>query len=67
MTDRVEELEIRLAFQEDLLQSLDREVHSAHQLIARLQAELLGLRGEIDTLRAPRRGDAAVEPPPPHY
>jgi SlyX protein len=64
---RVEELEIRVAFQDDLLTSLNAEVHSAHQAIARLRAELESLRASIDGLKGGLREQPGEEPPPPHY
>lgn len=67
MDARIQELEIRLAFQEDLLQGLNAEVHSAHRLIAQLRAELQELRSELAGVRASRPADSSQEPPPPHY
>ncbi len=66
MQTRVEELEIRIAFQEESIASLSAEVHSAFREIARLRAELETLRNSVEGMRS-QPGDAAPEPPPPHY
>ena len=61
------DLESRLAFQEDDLRRLG-------DLVARQQRELQALRQDVSRLQelvralAPSQvGDAAEEPPPPHY
>lgn len=62
MENRIEELEIRVAFQDELLAKLSDQVHAAFLEIERLRAELRQLRD------APTSGsDGAKEPPPPHY
>lgn len=67
MEDRIQELEIRVAFQDDLLSSLNAEVHSAHQELLRLRAEIDSLRASVDGMKSGVRADPSQEPPPPHY
>ncbi|GMU42422.1 MAG: SlyX family protein [Xanthomonadales bacterium] len=67
METRIEELEIRVAFQDDLLTSLNEQVHALHGEIARLRGELLALRERVDGLKSGSGHDPAMEPPPPHY
>ena len=67
MESRVEELEIRVAFQDDLLHSLNEQVHSAHQEIARLRADLLALRDRFESIKSSGADTSHEEPPPPHY
>ena len=67
MDERIQELEIRVAFQDDLLTSLNQQVHAAHQVIAQLRADLLALRERVEGMKEGARGDPAQEPPPPHY
>lgn len=67
MQSRIEELEIRVAFQDDLLATLNDQVHALHREVASLRGELLGLRDRIDGLKAGATHDPAAEPPPPHY
>ena len=69
---RLVELETRLAFQEQALQELsdalaaarDGEARNA-QLLHRALEELRQFRSALAA--APITGDAASEPPPPHY
>ena len=67
MEDRIQELEIRVAFQDDLLSSLNQQVHAAHQEIALLRAELMSLRDRVEGMKDGGASDPAQEPPPPHY
>ena len=68
MESRIQELEIRIAFQDDLLADLNEQVHVAHQQIALLRAELIALRERVEGMKdAGGAGDPAQEPPPPHY
>lgn len=67
MDERIQELEIRVAFQDDLLTSLNDQVHQAHQDIARLRAELVALRDRIEADKGSGGASAGEEPPPPHY
>ncbi|MBK9656217.1 MAG: SlyX family protein [Rhodanobacteraceae bacterium] len=67
MDERIQELEIRVAFQDDLLTSLNQQVHAAHQVIAQLRADLLALRERVEGMKEGASGDPAQEPPPPHY
>ena len=69
---RLVELETRLAFQEQALQELSDALAAARDgesrnslLLYRALEELRQLRGELAT--SPVTGDAASEPPPPHY
>jgi SlyX protein len=68
MESRIQELEIRVAFQDDLLTGLNQQVHAAHQQIALLRAELMSLRDRVEGMKdSGASGDPAQEPPPPHY
>lgn len=68
MTERrLEELEARVAFQDDAIETLNREVLALRVELARLR-ELVGrLQDRTRGLEQPAVGDAADEPPPPHY
>ncbi|HWS26661.1 MAG TPA: SlyX family protein [Xanthomonadales bacterium] len=67
MEDRIQELEIRVAFQDDLLNSLNQQVHEAHQVLAQLRADFLALRERVEGMKDSPGGDPGQEPPPPHY
>ncbi len=67
MESRIEELEIRVAFQDDLLHTLNDQVHALHQELARVRSELQAMRERVDGLKSGGPADPAAEPPPPHY
>ncbi len=62
---RFEELEIKVAFQEDLIQQLDAALISQQNQISQLQNQLKALRMEFKNLEG--QLPDSPEPPPPHY
>jgi SlyX protein len=62
---RFEDLEVKVAFQEELIQQLDEALISQQQQITELQSQLKILEGEFRTLES--QMPDAPEPPPPHY
>ena len=67
LLDRVQELEVRVAFQEDLLSTLNTDVADLHRTVAMLREELLRATNSLEGLRSLLQEDPGVEPPPPHY
>ena len=67
--DRLEELESRLAFQDDLVGQLNDVVVRQDRLIADLQLRLSNLEKRIEDLSesAAATGDGAGHEAPPHY
>jgi SlyX protein len=65
--ERIVELEIRLAHQDDLLQTLNRLVTEQQRTIERMQADMENLRLHLAEVMAAPGGDPGPEPPPPHY
>ena len=66
MENRLAELEAKISFSEDLLESLNRTVFQQQQQIDRLQLELRALREQVnDSLPAEGRGSR--DEVPPHY
>ena len=63
---RVMELESRLAFQDDTIQSLSDELVEQHKRIERLQLQLTVLARRQDELNG-QVGMSEDEAPPPHY
>lgn len=63
---RLEDLEVKLAFAEDLLEKLDAVVVRQQQQIDRLTAEVLRLR-EQAVAAEPRTFRSLREELPPHY
>lgn len=65
MNSKTEDLEIRIAFQEDLLTKLDQAVGEQQQQLLKLQAQI-GLI--VEHIKSPDSGDARTDnEPPPHY
>lgn len=65
--DRLIELEIKTAYQEDLLQSLNIAVSDQQQQIDRLAATCRVLSERIKSLANQHNDDANIDQTPPHY
>lgn len=65
--DRIIELEIKAAYQEDLLQALNQIVGQQQQQIDRLEATCGMLNERIKSLSSESGGGESVEELPPHY
>lgn len=64
---RLIELETRVAFQDDLLATLNRESAALADEVTRLREACADLRKALDAIRVALADDVADEPPPPHY
>ncbi|GGP23688.1 SlyX family protein [Silvimonas iriomotensis] len=68
MESRITELEIKVALQDDLLDTLNRVVAEQAVQISRLQQELMVLAGNVRVLEADSgRSTSLREDIPPHY
>ena len=67
LNDRLTELEIRVAFQDDLLGTLNGQVAALAGGMQNAQREITRLREALEGLRTSLSHDIADEPPPPHY
>jgi len=67
LEDRLTELETRLAFQEHALSELSDALALSRTESAQVAAQLLRVLDELAHSRGGLVGDAADEPPPPHY
>ncbi|MDO9139868.1 MAG: SlyX family protein [Methylobacter sp.] len=65
--ERIIELEIKAAYQEDLLQSLNKIVAGQQQQIDRLEATCRMLNERIKSLSVEGVGGESSEEVPPHY
>lgn len=66
-TDRLIELEIKAAYQEDLLQSLNKTVSDQQQQIDRLGATCRVLSERLKSLFNQNNNDEHIDQTPPHY
>lgn len=64
--ERITELEIKLAFSEDLLEELNRTVYRQQQQIDRMLQEIRALRQQIQA-SAPAEPRNPADETPPHY
>ena len=67
LTSRVSELEVRVAFQDDLLGTLNAGLAAADATIRALREDVARLRQSLDGLRLALAPDVRDEPPRPHY
>lgn len=67
LEERLTELEVRLAFMDDLMGTLNDTV-AAHQVqLLEMHVAMARLRDELVAMRGSLTSDARDEPPPPHY
>ena len=66
LKQQVVELQSQLAFQEDVVQSLNDIVTRQQQQMENLQEMLQGQKSQLEALSAGEEGDV-VEEKPPHY
>ncbi len=64
---RIDNLEMRNAFQDDVIEQLNTELSTHQEEIANLKDQLKLISGRIKELRPNDGGENEVEPPPPHY
>ena len=67
LEERLTELEVRLAFIDDGVTSLNAAVAMQDQMMLGMRRELDRLRGDLVGLRSTLGNDVNDEPPPPHY
>jgi SlyX protein len=66
-SDRLVELETRLAFQDHLLNELNDVVTAQGRELQALRLQLERAVADLKTLRGLLYADPSSEPPPPHY
>lgn len=65
--DQVMSLEIKLAFQDDLVETLNQIVIGQQQQLDLLQQQVQLLYQQLKSLQPSNIADLAEEAPPPHY
>lgn len=66
MDDRINELETRVAFQDEAIRKLVEAVAQQERELYRMSKEIGRLKASLTALE-PGGLDGAEEPPPPHY
>ncbi|MEZ5456266.1 MAG: SlyX family protein [Lysobacteraceae bacterium] len=67
LVERIVELEMRLAFQDDTVQQLNGVAVEQSQRIEQLERRLEQVLADLRALRGLLYADPASEAPPPHY
>lgn len=67
LEERVVELEMRVAFQDDTIQRLNTVVTAQSQRLEQLERRLELVLTDLKNLRGLLYADPSQEPPPPHY
>ncbi|MGB0834035.1 MAG: SlyX family protein [Psychrobium sp.] len=64
---RLDDLEMKVAFQEDTIESLNNEIALLNELIDRQRTQLEYLANKLGEISQAPMGAQLPEPPPPHY
>ncbi len=67
LSDRIDELEIHLAHQDEMLEDLHKAVAAQQTEIAELTRRLGALGSRLRAVEENTDAPPPVEPPPPHY
>jgi SlyX protein len=67
LEDRLTELEVRLAFVDDTMTTLNATVSEHDRVLADICLAIERLRAELTGVRTALAEDVRDEPPPPHY
>lgn len=67
LEERLTELEVRVAFMDDLMGTLNDTVAGCQLQILEMRMAMERLRDELVSMRGALPMDARDEPPPPHY
>lgn len=65
--ERIEKIETKLAFQEDLIEELNKTVYQQQQKLDRLEATCAALARHIASLAEAAKDGATAHEKPPHY
>ena len=65
--EKITNLEIKLAFQEDLVETLNQVIISQQQQLDLLQQQFKLLYQQLKSLQPSNIADVSEEVPPPHY
>ncbi|HVJ62012.1 MAG TPA: SlyX family protein [Tahibacter sp.] len=67
LEERLTELEVRFAFLEEAVTSLNNTIAAHDRLLLDMRDEFRRMRSELGVVRSSLSHDPASEPPPPHY
>jgi SlyX protein len=67
LQQRLEDLEIKAAFQEQTIDDLNEALSQQQLLIAKMQDQMKYVVGKVKNMDTTNMADASEETPPPHY
>ncbi|WP_462382478.1 SlyX family protein [Pseudomonas sp. Marseille-QA0892] len=67
LEQRMDDLEMRLAFQDDAMNTMSEELIQQQRIVERLQAQVAALVKRQEELMTQVGQGSAEETPPPHY
>jgi len=67
LNTRLNSLEMRNAFQDDVIEQLNTELANHQEEIIQLKYQLKLIAGRIKEINPTDQADNNIEPPPPHY
>jgi SlyX protein len=67
LASRIEALEIRIAYQDETIETLNKTITEQWRKIDTLGREVVTLRERLDDAETKSGTGPASEPPPPHY
>lgn len=67
LQQRVDDLEVKAAFQEQTIEELNEALSQQQLLITKMQDQMKYVVGKVKNLDTSNLADAAEETPPPHY
>ena len=67
INDRIENLETKIMFQDDLIEQLDQSLINQQNDIRKLTLLVERLSSQVTDMQQPNIADVSQEAPPPHY
>lgn len=67
LQDRIEDLECKLAFQEQTIETLNDALTQQQLLLSKMQDQMKYVVGKVKNMDTSTLADPAHETPPPHY
>ncbi|GGB56791.1 SlyX family protein [Shewanella inventionis] len=64
---KIDDLEMKLSFQEVMLEDLNQEVIKLNALVARQQQQMILMVNKLQAMEPSNMASQAEETPPPHY
>ncbi|EOX4391764.1 SlyX family protein [Vibrio cholerae] len=67
LQERIEDLECKLAFQEQTIETLNDALTQQQLLLSKMQVQMKYVVGKVKNMDTSTLADPAHETPPPHY